>query len=154
MSLIILIVVLPSSVIVLSVRIVSQFKIVLGFHLECNALLNFVGIYLDWWFISNCFMPLEYVFKIVLNIGYRIRSISSNSSSRVVSWYSSMCRSYNATHLSPLRKSVLLISEFINIVIIYISNYIVYCKMIWTSCSEIYFTWLSDILLGCSYLCK
>ena len=63
----------PNSFIVLGVK----FQVVANCHLECNPFLNFVVMYLGWWFISRCFMLFVDVFKTLLNIwqGIRIWSI-------------------------------------------------------------------------------
>ena len=66
LSLVIFLSVLPNSFIALGLK--SSWLPTL--YLECNPILKFVDTYLNWWFISKCFMLLDHVFQRVLNIWY------------------------------------------------------------------------------------
>ena len=45
------------------------------FNFKCNPVFYFIYIYLYWWFISVLSMLFENVFKVILNIWYRVQSI-------------------------------------------------------------------------------
>ena len=53
----------------------QELKIVLRFNLQYIFILNLLNMQLHRWLISQYFMPLDDIIKIILNIWYGIRSI-------------------------------------------------------------------------------